>query len=144
MNGCSIIQFIRGNNRSGEDSRRNRVRVSLSDAHRSTLLSRVRASRSEFPGERRRKSKVLFCFRGFGLPWRMAEQVYGLCGNIYLKRPLRYGRTELSVRPRGEPTRAVKDDVVGRLGFRKCRVSLAKSPKTLLGTPPRSGLRISA
>lgn len=32
------------------------------------------------------------------------EQVYGLCGNIYLKRPLRYGRTELSVRPRGETT----------------------------------------
>lgn len=56
------------------------------------------------------------------------EQVYGLCGNIYLKRPLRYGRTELSVRPRGE-NNAVKDGLVGRLGFRKCRVSQRKSPK---------------
>ena len=59
----------------------------------------------EFPGDRRRKSR--FCFVSVDSAHRGVrhEQVYGLCGNVYLKRPLRYGRTELSVRPRGEPTR---------------------------------------
>lgn len=93
---------------------------------RAILASARNTSWSGFPGERGRKSR--FCFVLVDSAYR-----HGRAGLRFMWQHI--FKASLTIWPYwtfGTPTRrnnAVKDDFVGRLGFRKCRVSRPKSPK---------------
>lgn len=120
-----------GDNWNGEDPR---VRVSLSTPTDRAILAAARnTSWSGFPGERGRKSR--FCFVLVDSAYR-----HGRAGLRFMWQHI--FKASLTIWPYwtfGTPTRrndVVKDDFVGRLGFRKCRVSPKLCAKNLLFSLP--------
>lgn len=117
-----------GDNWNGEDPRRigSAFHFRRPPIARAILASARNTSWSGFPGERGRKSR--FCFVLVDSAYR-----HGRAGLRFMWQHI--FKASLTIWPYwtfGTPTRrnnAVKDDFVGRLGFRKCRVSRPKSPK---------------